>query len=149
MAPGRCFRDVAGLSSTEFAGDRRNPLTSADAPFNGSVGLPLPSTEIAIRDEADHDLGIGGVGEICAARKSCAATGAPDESAQVMLPDGWLPRKMSAIDERGFVFVRDRKKDMIIVSGFKVYQRDRRRRRALPGRTRSRGRRAARRRAFR
>jgi long-chain acyl-CoA synthetase len=101
-----------------------NPLVGADAAFNGSVGLPLPSTEVSIRDDAGADVGLGGVGEICV-RGPQVMQGywqRPDETAQVMLPEEWLRTgDIGRIDERGFVFIEDRKKDMIIVSGFKVY----------------------------
>jgi long-chain acyl-CoA synthetase len=96
----------------------------ADAHFNGAVGLPLPSTDVSIRDEAGAELTLGTVGEICV-RGPQVMQGywqRPDETAQVMLPDGWLRTgDIGRIDARGFVFIEDRKKDMIIVSGFKVY----------------------------
>ena len=101
-----------------------NKLVGADAAFNGSIGLPLPSTEITIRDEAGADLGIGAVGEICLKGPQVMRGywRRPDETANVMLPDGWLRTgDIGRIDEHGFVFIEDRKKDMIIVSGFKVY----------------------------
>jgi long-chain acyl-CoA synthetase len=101
-----------------------NPLVGPDARFNGSIGLPLPSTEISIRGESGEDLGIGAVGEICL-RGPQVMRGywqRPEETAQVMLPEGWLRTgDIGRMDERGFVFIEDRKKDMIIVSGFKVY----------------------------
>jgi long-chain acyl-CoA synthetase len=101
-----------------------NPLVGPDAPFNGSVGLPVPSTEISIRDEAGVDVGIGASGEICV-RGPQVMEGywqRPDETAKVMLPDGWLRTgDIGRIDARGFVFLEDRKKDMIVVSGFKVF----------------------------
>jgi long-chain acyl-CoA synthetase len=92
--------------------------------FNGSIGLPISSTEIAIKDDAGHDLGIGAVGEICV-RGPQVMRGywnRPDETAQVMLPGGWLRTgDIGRMDERGFVYIQDRKKDMILVSGFNVY----------------------------
>lgn len=95
-----------------------------DAPFTGSIGLPVPSTEISIRDDAGRELAIGEVGEICL-RGPQVMKGywqRPEETAQVMLPDGWLRTgDIGRFDERGYVFIEDRKKDMIIVSGFKVY----------------------------
>jgi long-chain acyl-CoA synthetase len=101
-----------------------NKLVGADAAFNGSIGLPLPSTEITIRDEAGVDLGIGAVGEICLKGPQVMRGywQRPDETANVMLLGGWLRTgDIGRIDEQGFVFIEDRKKDMIIVSGFKVY----------------------------
>jgi long-chain acyl-CoA synthetase len=101
-----------------------NPLVGPDAGFTGSIGLPVPSTDLTIRDDEGRELGIGAVGEICL-RGPQVMRGywnRPDETAKVMLPDGWLRTgDIGRIDERGYVFIEDRKKDMIIVSGFKVY----------------------------
>jgi long-chain acyl-CoA synthetase len=100
------------------------PLTGPDAEFNGSIGLPVPSTELTIRDDDGRALPIGAVGEICL-RGPQVMRGywqRPDETEKVMLPEGWLRTgDIGRFDERGFVFIEDRKKDMIIVSGFKVY----------------------------
>jgi len=116
-----------------------NPLTQAwgltetspgacinlcNADFNGSIGLPIASTEISIRDEAGVELALGAAGEICV-RGPQVMRGywnRPDETALVMLPEGWLRTgDIGHMDERGFVFIEDRKKDMILVSGFNVY----------------------------
>jgi long-chain acyl-CoA synthetase len=101
-----------------------NTLVGPDAARVGSIGLPLPSTDLSIRDDAGHDLGVGQVGEICL-RGPQVMRGywnQAAESAQVLLPSGWLRTgDIGRIDERGFVYIEDRKKDMIIVSGFKVY----------------------------
>ncbi len=100
------------------------PLVGPDAEFNGSIGLPVPSTELTIRDDDGRDLGIDAVGEICL-RGPQVMRGywqRPEETAKVMLPEGWLRTgDIGRINARGFVFIEDRKKDMIIVSGFKVY----------------------------
>jgi long-chain acyl-CoA synthetase len=94
------------------------------ADFNGSIGLPIASTEISIRDDAGSELALGSVGEICV-RGPQVMRGywnRPDETALVMLPEGWLRTgDIGHMDERGFVFIEDRKKDMILVSGFNVY----------------------------
>jgi len=99
-------------------------LVGPDAEFNGSVGLPVPSTELTIRDDEGRALPIGASGEICL-RGPQVMRGywqRSDETAKVMLPEGWLRTgDIGRFDERGFVFIEDRKKDMIIVSGFKVY----------------------------
>jgi long-chain acyl-CoA synthetase len=99
-----------------------NPLVGVD--FTGAVGLPLPSTEVTIRDDAGKDLGLNTSGEICA-RGPQVMRGywqRTDETAQVMLPEGWLRTgDIGRMDDRGYVFIEDRKKDMIIVSGFKVF----------------------------
>jgi long-chain acyl-CoA synthetase len=94
------------------------------AKFNGSVGLPVPSTELTIRDDDGAELPIGAVGEICLRGPQIMRGywNRPDETAKVMLPDGWLRTgDIGRFDELGFVYIEDRKKDMIIVSGFKVY----------------------------
>jgi long-chain acyl-CoA synthetase len=92
--------------------------------YNGSIGLPIPSTEISIRDDAGKELGIGEIGEICVRgpQVMLGYWNRPDETAQVMLEEGWLRTgDIGRIDEEGFVFIEDRKKDMILVSGFNVY----------------------------
>jgi len=98
-----------------------NPIT---AEFNGSIGLPIPSTDVAIKDDAGSDLPIGQIGEICV-RGPQVMRGywkRPDETAKVMLPGGWLRTgDVGRMDEHGFVYIEDRKKDMILVSGFNVY----------------------------
>jgi len=101
-----------------------NKTVGDDEEFNGSIGLPIPSTELTIRDDAGQEVPIGEVGEICL-RGPQVMRGywnRPEETANVMLPDGWLRTgDIGRINERGYVFIEDRKKDMIIVSGFKVY----------------------------
>jgi long-chain acyl-CoA synthetase len=99
-------------------------LVGPYAKFNGSVGLPVPSTELTIRDDEGRELPIGAVGEICLRGPQIMRGywNRPDETAKVMLPEGWLRTgDIGRLDELGFVFIEDRKKDMIIVSGFKVY----------------------------
>jgi len=92
--------------------------------FNGSIGLPVPSTEVSIRDDEGRALPIGEVGELCA-RGPQVMPGywqRPDETAGVLTADGWLRTgDMAKMDENGFVYIVDRKKDMILVSGFNVY----------------------------
>jgi len=101
-----------------------NPLTLVD--YNGSIGLPLSSTELSIRDDEDRELGIGQdqVGEICI-RGPQVMRGywnRPEETAKVMTGDGFLRTgDVGYADERGYVRIVDRKKDMILVSGFNVY----------------------------
>ena len=93
-------------------------------PFNGSAGLPYPSTEISIRDLADRELPIGEPGEICV-RGPQLMTGywnRPEETARVMTEDGYLRSgDIGWIDAEGYLRISDRKKDMILVSGFNVY----------------------------
>ena len=98
-----------------------NPIGSE---FTGSVGLPVPSTDVMIANDAGNPLPIGEVGEICI-RGPQVMEGywqRPAETSNVMLPGGWLRTgDIGRIDENGFVFIEDRKKDMILVSGFNVY----------------------------
>jgi long-chain acyl-CoA synthetase len=101
-----------------------NPLTLTE--YNGSIGLPLSSTELSIRDDEDRERGIGPdeIGEICL-RGPQVMRGyweRPEETAKVMTEDGYLRTgDVGYIDERGYVRIVDRKKDMILVSGFNVY----------------------------
>jgi long-chain acyl-CoA synthetase len=92
--------------------------------FNGSIGLPVPSTEISIRDDFGRELEIGGIGEICV-RGPQVMRGywnRPDETEKVMLPGGWLRTgDIGRMDADGYTYILDRKKDMILVSGFNVY----------------------------
>ena len=92
--------------------------------FNGAIGLPISSTEVAIKDDAGNDVELGQPGEICV-RGPQVMQGywnRPDETAKVMLPGGWLRTgDVGRMDQRGFVYIEDRKKDMILVSGFNVY----------------------------
>ncbi len=92
--------------------------------FNGSIGLPISSTEISIKNDSGEDVPLGEAGEICV-RGPQVMKGywnRPDETAKVMLPEGWLRTgDIGRMDEQGFVYIEDRKKDMILVSGFNVY----------------------------
>ena len=92
--------------------------------FNGSIGLPIPSTEVAIRDDGGVDLPVGEIGEICV-RGPQVMRGywqRPEETAQVFHPDGFLRTgDLGYMDGDGYVFLVDRKKDVILVSGFNVY----------------------------
>ncbi len=95
----------------------------ADA-FSGTIGLPIPSTELAIRDEEGRDVPLGEVGEICIKGPQVMAGywNRPDETAKVMTPDGYFKSgDMGFMDENGYTKIVDRKKDMILVSGFNVY----------------------------
>jgi long-chain acyl-CoA synthetase len=99
-----------------------NPL-SLQA-YNGSIGLPLPSTEVAIKDVAGNDLPAGAEGEICIRGPQVTAGywQRPEDTAAAFFPGGWLRSgDIGAIDARGYVRVADRMKDMVVVSGFNVY----------------------------
>ena len=92
--------------------------------FTGTIGLPFPSTEIAIRGEAGEDVPLGRAGEICIRGPQVMAGywNRPDETAGAMTSDGFFKSgDVGVMDERGYVRIVDRKKDMILVSGFNVY----------------------------
>jgi long-chain acyl-CoA synthetase len=89
----------------------------------GSVGVPLPSTEISVRD-GDREVATGESGELCVRGPQVMREywNRPDETARTLSPDGWLNTgDIATVDEQGFIRIIDRKKDMIIVSGFKVF----------------------------
>ena len=117
---GKAITQAWGLTETSPAGC----INRVDEPFNGSVGLPIPSTEISIKDDGGDDLALNQVGEICV-RGPQVMRGywnRPDETAKVMLPGGWLRTgDIGRMSETGHVYIEDRKKDMILVSGFNVY----------------------------
>ncbi|HJV84435.1 MAG TPA: AMP-binding protein [Noviherbaspirillum sp.] len=99
-----------------------NPLNSDD--YTGCIGLPVPSTEVAIRDDDGNELPRGETGEICVRGPQVMAGywNRPDETAHVLDADGWLRTgDLGAMDERGYIRLLDRKKDVIVVSGFKVF----------------------------
>ena len=92
--------------------------------FTGTIGLPIPSTEVSIRDDAGRDVALGEAGEICIRGPQVMAGywNRPDETAKVMTADGFFRSgDIGVMDERGYVKIVDRKKDMILVSGFNVY----------------------------
>jgi long-chain acyl-CoA synthetase len=92
--------------------------------FNGAIGLPMPSTEVTIRDDAGHDRRSTEIGEICV-RGPQVMRGywqRPEETAGVFHADGFLRTgDLGYMDAQGYVFLVDRKKDVILVSGFNVY----------------------------
>jgi len=99
-----------------------NPVTATE--YTGTIGLPLPSTEISIRDDAGNELPIGEAGEICIRGPQVMAGywQRPEETAKVMTPDGYFKSgDVGLMNARGYVKLVDRKKDMILVSGFNVY----------------------------
>jgi len=110
-----------GLSETSPTASC-NPIDSAS--FSGTIGLPLPNTEMKLIDEAGHEVGPGQTGEI-AIRGPQVMAGywqRPDETAQTMTADGYFRSgDIGTVDERGYFKIIDRKKDMIKVSGFNVY----------------------------
>jgi len=97
---------------------------SMDTEFSGSIGLPLPSTEIAILDDENRELPPGGEGEICVKGPQVMAGywQMPGETAAAFTPGGWLRTgDIGIMNDDGFMRITDRKKDMILVSGFNVY----------------------------
>ncbi|GBG00910.1 long-chain-fatty-acid--CoA ligase [Azospira sp. I13] len=118
---GKPLIEAYGLTETSPAATI-NPLDLPE--FNGAIGLPISSTEIAIRDDQGNDLSIGQAGEICI-RGPQVMKGywqRPEETQMVFYGDGFLRTgDVGVMDEKGFVRIVDRKKDMILVSGFNVY----------------------------
>jgi long-chain acyl-CoA synthetase len=98
--------------------------TTVEAVFTGTIGLPLPSTEVMIRDDDGQALPVGEPGELCV-RGPQVMKGywqRPEATEQVMYPDGFLRTgDIATMDEKGFFRIVDRKKDMILVSGFNVF----------------------------
>ncbi len=95
-----------------------------DEEFTGTIGLPLPSTEVIIADDDGNELPAGEIGEICIKGPQVMEGywQRPEETAKVMLPGGWLKTgDVGRMDENGYLWIEDRKKDMILVSGFNVY----------------------------
>ena len=95
-----------------------------DSDFNGTIGLPVPSTDVMIVGDDGNDLPLGEVGEICIKGPQVMEGywQRPKDTAEVMLPGGWLRTgDVGRMDEDGFFWIEDRKKDMILVSGFNVY----------------------------
>ena len=121
--------EAYGLTETSPAASI-NPMTNTE--YNGSIGLPIPNTEISIRDDSFKEMpirkaGMGEaetVGEICI-RGPQVMRGywnRPDETEKVLTADGWLKTgDMGYMDPDGYTYIVDRKKDMILVSGFNVY----------------------------
>ena len=118
---GNFIREGYGLSET-------SPVVSFNPQsidsFTGTTGLPLPSTDVKLLDDRDNEVAIGGAGEICV--KGPQVMGGywqkPDANAAAFTADGYFRTgDVGVFDEAGFLRIVDRKKDMIIVSGFNVY----------------------------
>ncbi len=120
-ATGSCIIEGYGLSETSpVATCNRADMTV----FSATIGLPVPSTEIAILDDDGHPVALGQPGEIAIRGPQVMAGywNRPDETAKVMTPDGFFKSgDVGVMDENGYVKIVDRKKDMILVSGFNVY----------------------------
>ena len=118
---GKPLIEAYGLTETSPAATI-NPIRLSE--FNGSIGLPIPSTEVAIRDDDGADLPVGEAGELCI-RGPQVMKGyynQPEETARVFMADGFLRTgDIAVMNDKGFLRIVDRKKDMILVSGFNVY----------------------------
>ncbi len=98
--------------------------TATNSEFNGTIGVPVPSTWISIRDDDGNEVPLGQPGEICAKGPQVMAGywNRPDETAKVMTADGYFRTgDIGVMDDKGYTKIVDRKKDMILVSGFNVY----------------------------
>jgi long-chain acyl-CoA synthetase len=121
------WKEVTGCIVTQGWGlTETAPIATANPTgldFNGSIGLPVPSTDVSIRDDAGKELPVDGIGEICVFGPQVMRGywQRPDETEQVMFGDWLRTGDIGRINADGFVFIEDRKKDMILVSGFNVY----------------------------
>ncbi|MFK8015775.1 MAG: AMP-binding protein [Gammaproteobacteria bacterium] len=118
---GRTLVEAYGLTETSPAACI-NPMDNDS--FNGSIGLPVPSTTVTIRDDDGNELPLGEVGEICidGPQVMQGYWKREEATAETMTADGALRTgDMGRMDENGFTYLTDRKKDMILVSGFNVY----------------------------
>jgi acyl-CoA synthetase (AMP-forming)/AMP-acid ligase II len=110
-----------GMSETCAIGTN-NPINTTV--FSGTIGLPLPGIDIAIKDDEGQDVPTGQTGEICI-RGPNVMTGyyqQPEENLKAFTADGFMRTgDIGAMDERGYTRIVDRKKDMILVSGFNVF----------------------------
>lgn len=113
--------EAYGLTETSPAATI-NPLSLSE--YNGSIGLPLPSTDILILDDKEQEVPIGSSGEICikGPQVTPGYWNRPDETALVFTKNGYLKTgDIGRMDEEGYIYLVDRKKDMLLVSGFNVY----------------------------
>jgi long-chain acyl-CoA synthetase len=110
-----------GMSETCAIGTN-NPLDATE--FSGTIGVPLPSIEVAIKDDAGLTVATGNSGEICIRGPNVTPGyfNQPEENAKAFTADGFLRTgDIGVMDERGYTRIIDRKKDMILVSGFNVF----------------------------
>jgi long-chain acyl-CoA synthetase len=123
------WRRITGCPVVEGYGlSETSPVATSNrldlAEFTGTIGMPIPSTDIVIRDDEGRDVPVGEPGEICIRGPQVMAGywNRPDETAKVMTPDGYFKSgDVGVMDSRGHIKIVDRKKDMILVSGFNVY----------------------------
>ncbi len=113
--------EAYGLTETSPAATM-NPMYLEE--YNGSIGLPIPSTDVSIRDDEGHELSLGERGELCIKGPQVMKGywQKQDETDMVFWPDGFLRTgDIVTMDKNGYIYLVDRKKDMILVSGFNVY----------------------------
>lgn len=123
------WRELTGSGISEGYGlSETSPVATSNlfdgSKFSGTIGYPVPSTDIAIRDDDGKDMPLGEVGEICIRGPQVMAGywNLPDETANVMTDDGFFKSgDLGFMSETGEIKIVDRKKDMILVSGFNVY----------------------------
>ncbi len=123
------WKQVTGCTLAEAYGlTETSPAVCINPPelgaFNGSIGLPVPSTDVCIKDDDGNLLPMGEVGELCVKGPQVMRGywQRPEDTAQSIDADGWLHTgDMARMDEQGYFYIVDRKKDMILVSGFNVY----------------------------
>ena len=118
---GCALAEAYGLTETSPA-VTINPLDLEK--YNGTIGLPIPNTEISIQDNNGKHLGVGEAGELCVRGPQVMKgyLNNPEETKNVLSEDGWLRTgDIAVVDHKGYVSIVDRKKDMILVSGFNVY----------------------------
>ncbi|MGY0612431.1 MULTISPECIES: long-chain fatty acid--CoA ligase [unclassified Luteimonas] len=120
-ATGVTLVEAYGLTETSPAACI-NPMDLVE--YNGAIGLPIPSTDACVKDEEGRVLPVGEVGELCIKGPQVMRGywQRPEDTAAAIDADGWLHTgDMARMDEGGFFYIVDRKKDMILVSGFNVY----------------------------
>lgn len=123
------WKNITGCSIAEGYGlSETSPVLTCNPPtateFTGSIGIPVPSTYISIRDDDGNEVPLGQAGEICAKGPQVMSGywNRPEETAKVMTADGYFRTgDIGVMDEKGYIKIVDRKKDMILVSGFNVY----------------------------
>ncbi len=123
------WKQVTGVTLVEAYGLTETSPAACINPldlkaFNGSIGLPIPSTDACIKDDDGNEVAQGEIGELCIKGPQVMKGywQKPEETAKAIDADGWLHTgDMARMDPQGFVYIVDRKKDMILVSGFNVY----------------------------
>ena len=125
----RRWQELTGVAVAQGYGlTEASPVVSANRldskSFTGSVGLPFPSTDVQMLDDADRPVPVGTAGELCVKGPQVMRGywQRPEETAKVFTADGWLRTgDIARLDEDGLLYIVDRKKDLILVSGFNVY----------------------------